>query len=217
MSESRDIDGWPKLEARMASATEVHAFGQATLIYNYLEEVTGRMLVYYLPTDIEFSEALFHRMGNPDRMLLLTRLIEGQERDSDIIEALKHFIRCYDICTENRNILMHASLEPRTSPDILPLSKRSKDMRVGKIFFQDEMGDVFDYGTRLKLWLTYRSDHDPELAKMMGWPSYPARPPLPDKPQKPRKLSLFQPPKDQPSDTSPPAPSQGMRPGGSKG
>jgi hypothetical protein len=204
-------DVWPKLEARIASVAEVHAFGHATLIYNWLEEVAGRIFVYYLPTDTEFSESLFHKMGNPDRMLLLARLIEQQERDSGAIDALNHFRVCYDICTENRNILMHSSVESRTSLDLLPLSKRSKNMQVGKVFFQlsltdiraaaDAMGDIFDYGTRLKLWLTYRHDHDPDL--------WPAPTPLPEKPRKPRKLSSSQPPADHTTSSPQPVPSLG--------
>jgi hypothetical protein len=209
MIESDAVDGWPSRLTRMASVAEVHAFGQVTLIFNYLEETVGKIFVHFLPAEISFSEALFHKMSNPDRMLLLLELIKGNERDPEVKTALEHLLWCYDVCNENRNILMHASVESRSSPDFLPMSKRSKNAKVGRIFFHlslpdlrataDGMGAVFDFGTRLRIWLAHRDSPSPETAKLMNWPDPPQRPPLPDKPPKPRKLTPFQPPKDQPA------------------
>jgi hypothetical protein len=206
MIEFDSLDGWPSRTYRIANVAEVHAFGQVTLAYNFLEETVGMIFAHYLPTEKTFSEAIFHKLNNPDRMLLLSELIERNESDPAVTTALSHFLRCYDICNENRNILAHAIIEARAHrlPNFIPVSKRSKDAKVGRVFFHfslsdlrgiaDSIAEVFNYGTRLRIWLAYRSDPKPETAKLMVWPAPPQRPPLPEKPQKPRKLPPFPPP-----------------------
>jgi hypothetical protein len=191
-----DAIDWPAENKRLASAAEVHAFGYISLIFNYLESTAGHLFGHYLPMSVSVCDSIYHRLNNADRIFLLHQIIEENERDSAVKDAVSYYLNCYDICTENRNTLVHASIEVRDSPDMLPISKRSKAAK--EILFHlslgelrsvaDQMGNVFDYGTRLLMWLFQRNNPTDERAKLMGWSLPPTQPSLPDKPSKPRKL-----------------------------
>jgi hypothetical protein len=46
----RAINGWPKKTARLGTVAQIHALGQITINYNYLEESVGFMFVILMPT-----------------------------------------------------------------------------------------------------------------------------------------------------------------------
>jgi hypothetical protein len=105
MDDSGSIDGWPSKQ--LGTVAQVHALGQITLVYNYLQEAFTLLFTLCMPTRSDFSEALFHKLNNRDRINLLYAVIDKNEMEEDVREALHYGLLCYDVCTENRNILMH--------------------------------------------------------------------------------------------------------------
>jgi hypothetical protein len=215
------LNGWPEYKRQIASVEFIHALGQITLTYNYLEETIGMIFARFIHLRDKESEALYHRLNNYDRLALLTSFVEASSEPDKVKAAVLHLLGCYDICTENRNILMHTFAAPPDSSDITRLSKRARRDTARKIHFHitaaelkaiaDEMMDIFDAGCMLHMWLV--TGRDPrrtiEHSDFMGYPRPPEPAPLPAIPPKPRKLAPFEPPKDQKAGSPPPEPSQG--------
>lgn len=219
MDDPNTLDGWPPFEGQLASVPFVHAIGQISLMYNFLEDPIGTIFTIYMPTKSDFAEGLYHKLNNRDRVDLLMAIIEQNEQNQEAKSALLHLIRCFDICTENRNVLAHVIVEAAHSgTGGFPLSKKARNDPRRTIKFRitvtelrqmaDEMMVTFDYATRLAFWFMQRSRPDLNLAKAMGWPDPPAPAPLPNKPPKPRRLIPSQPQANREGDPLPPSPSQ---------
>jgi hypothetical protein len=162
MSAPDSLEEWPSTEGKLADAPFVHAIGQISLIYNFLEESAGMIFALCMPTTPAFSETLFHKMNNRDRIDLLSAIIETREQDEEAKSSLLHFINSYDICTDNRNILSHVIVEAaRLSADTIPLSKKARNNASRTVTFHvslqelrqvaDELGKYFDSMPKPKL------------------------------------------------------------------
>jgi hypothetical protein len=145
----------------------------------------------------EYAENLFHRMNNRNRVDLLRAIVEASPRQKEAKDVISHALYCYDICTDNRNILMHAVSESEDQTGILKLSKRAKKDSARLVNYDvplsdlkrvaDECFDTLMFAARLSLSLM---DQD-----RVAWGSLTDRKPrpLPDKLPPPRKLTPSQP------------------------
>ncbi len=111
MTDPNASDGWPPFGSQLASVPFVHAFGQTSLAYNLLEDMMGMIFTSSMPTKTAFSEGLFQKLNNRDRMNFLKAVIDHNEKHEPAKSAFLYLITCFDICTENRNILMHVIVE----------------------------------------------------------------------------------------------------------
>lgn len=211
------LDGWPSDYARMATVAQTHALGQITLIYNVLEEQFSRVFKRCLPTKEEFSERLFHNLNSRDRLDLLTAIIENSSRDKEAKAAILHLLLCYDICTENRNIIMHSVGFNSSEDDLLHLSKKASKDPSRDIKFRvplsdlrmiaDDMEEAYRFALRLEFWLITQDDpwppHRNQLIAEETYQKieelYALLSTLPQKPRKPRKLTTFPPEANQTS------------------
>jgi len=64
MEDTKAFDDWPSWQAQMGTVAQVHALGQITLMYNYLEEAMGFLFTMCMPTGQDFSISLFHKLNN---------------------------------------------------------------------------------------------------------------------------------------------------------
>jgi hypothetical protein len=113
---------WPAPENQLAPNDYLAALGQATFVYNMLESMMGSVFVACAPVETEAARALFHKLNNRDRVDLLTDFVNHNEKDAAVKRIILSCINYYDICTENRNILMHAIyFNPNLKPDQSPL------------------------------------------------------------------------------------------------
>jgi len=98
---------WPPEQYRLAPNDYLAALGQLTFVYNMLESMMRNIFIKYLPFAEDYARMLFHKLNNRDRIDLLSAFVKENEKDNDVSEAILYCINCFDICTENRNILMH--------------------------------------------------------------------------------------------------------------
>ena len=220
MNERKDLDGWPSERDQIASVPYIHAFGQVTLSYNMMEIMMGNLFTTCVPMELDFAERLFHKLNNRERIDLLSALVRTNEKESEAREAILHCIRCYDICTDNRNILMHVTLDDLDATAVLLKKRASQDPTRDIIFHvpltdlrlvADQIGQTFQYTYDLFIWLLRREAHGFHLkgvTTLLGDLATVPPGPLPDRPPKPRKLTPYQPPEADAGTQSPPQPSE---------
>ncbi|QIG95480.1 MULTISPECIES: hypothetical protein [unclassified Bradyrhizobium] len=179
-----DPDGnWPTSFNRIASSAQLEALGQITLMFNYLEEGIGTIFKAVMPTDTDFSNRLYHKLNNRDRIDLLSAIAKTTCRDG-VQEEIIYLLNCYEICTENRNILQHAILES-ADEDIISLSKkatrdpnRQNEFRIPLTELRgvaDDMAELFVYTMRLQAMIDARADPS-TTASLAASPDRPPKP-----------------------------------------
>jgi hypothetical protein len=197
---------WPLPEHQLAPNNYLAALGQATFVYNMLESMMSSVFPSCAPLEIEAARTLFHKLNNRDRVDLLTDFVTHNEKDKQVKSVILHYINCYDICTENRNILMHAIyFNPNLQPDQSPLLvKKAKNDYKREIHFDvplqelrnvaDGMVRSFQLAMELYGFLARRIFLNalPPTNPATGYPKIGPNP-LPDILPKPHKLIPYQP------------------------
>jgi hypothetical protein len=217
MASRYQIGGWPRRPNVYGNVAQVHAIGQITLAYNWLEEGLDYIFQICMPVEKEFSQRLFHKMNNRDRIDLLSAIVKSSRFHADAKDRLNYLIQCYDICTENRNILLHASFQEAYA-GVLHLAKRSKNDPIKRNRFKipladlrrvaEEMHELYSFTLDLMVWLQFRKAFHSKYRNSLKIPPlneipYPkmrhvleAVPDfgttLPQKPRKPHKLTPSQ-------------------------
>jgi hypothetical protein len=185
------------------------AFGKINLTYNLLETMMGTVFEECAPLHREFARQLFHKLNNRDRVDLLTAFIQKNERDKNLQELLEAFVLHFNICTENRNILMHVTMLYADETISKWKKLASKDpMRVIEFhasladlnMVANQMAETFKFGYALSNFTFFRAH--PKLAEFGV-----IRATLPEKPHKPHTLTPYQPEEAHRADPSPPRPS----------
>jgi hypothetical protein len=177
----------------------MHALGVAAANYNSLEYMFQVLFEYY--TGFEYaaaSQQLFSHLGtNQKRVDIQSRLITYKERKSpDVANGVQYFLDGFDICAENRNLLMHGRIfEGSTRTDLVLQKYARKDptrlnymhLTVGDIRrVADEFHNYEVYGARVYLWLAAR----PTGGKLIFVGDGETEPTWPKKPLTPDKLNL---------------------------
>lgn len=189
MSDPKSIGDWPSENNWIANAAHVHAIGQFSLAYNNLEELFGYVFSCTFPADGDYSETLFHTLNNRKRIDMMEALFKFHEREhKELLDRVLYALRCFDICTANRNTVMHAvtEYEVGSTPESLRLRKKARNNPLRDASYEitletlrkvaDDTMVVYDYWAKLFLWLSERRDGKPLL-------------PLPDKPPEPYRLN----------------------------
>lgn len=228
MGSRYQIGGWPRRPNIYGNVAQVHAIGQITLAYNNLESYLDLIFQFCMPTDKDFSERLFHKLNNKDRIDLLVAVIRSSHFHPQAKDRLNHLLQCYGICTENRNILLHATSEEAYA-GVFHLSKRSaNDPAVTNRFkipladlrlVAEQIHEISEYVIQLLFWLTVRKGLPGSYrGSLLIQPlekitrstlrrvlqAVPEIATLPEKPPKPRRLVPSAPPLVPPSWKRPP-------------
>jgi hypothetical protein len=186
---------WPSEGGRITDDAHIHALGQMTLLYNYLEETLAWIFIELFPAKKDFAEKLFHDANNRQRVDILREIVLHSEEDVDVRDCILFALRAFDICTDNRNILSHSVLVDTSEPQLsrIRLSKRrSKKLRELVDFdiplsdlrgVADDIGRIFVFMILLLDFLTDRKDvrRGERMAEENNL--------LPEKPSQPRKLN----------------------------
>jgi len=183
------IIDWPIGRNKIESPAHVHAFGMIALNASMLEESLFLLLLTYLPIQRESATRLIGDMNNRDRSDWFRALIETNEKTPDMADRMIHAILCFDICIDNRNMLihaLHAGTDKLTAT--MRLTKRARSNPLREIRFEvsiaalrkiaDEIGSTLNY--MLDWWFHKTNPLDPPR-------------PLPEKPPRPDRLTIPQP------------------------
>ncbi len=211
MSDTDKFSGWPG-GRRFADDAHLHALGQMALAYNRLEWSFGILFSIHFPAAPAYSEDLFHSINNRRRIDLLRAVVTHNEKDEQVKELVLHALACFDICTDNRNILMHAMASTSSNTEILALEKRASNNSSRLINFEVPLTDlrrVADDCSAIVWFIVglsrFAMDRD---MRSWGKATRPEPLPLPDKPPRPHKLTPSQPPKADADETPPPQSSE---------
>lgn len=185
---------WPSKRNTIAGLEYLQAIGQITLMYNFLEEMFCFLFCASFPASRKFAEEFFVDLNNRKRVDLFKATATFQEKDPVILGHLLFAMKCHDICTDNRNIVMHASTDDKDqdSQVVKLIERASHDVTKFNEYHlsleeirgvADEIAATFTFVARLFRYLKQRED---EVTPNT----------LPDRPPQPRKLSPFQPAKE---------------------
>lgn len=129
-------DQWPPDDDRAASDEFLIAFGQITLLYNLLQTMMERIFEASAPLESDYAKLLFHRLNNRERIDLFSAFIRKNERDEKARDVMLECILHYDVCTENRNILMHVIADGLSEATGSPrFTKRPHKIQAAKLNF----------------------------------------------------------------------------------
>ncbi len=172
-----------------------HAIGVTTAIWNLLEDSVHTYVVQLsgIGKDSPLLP-LLERTGNVSKADLLPKLAATQDWELEAIVGLEHFVRAFNICRENRNIMMHS----RLATDGAGAFYMQKTSNTGAFLTFDsdhevlrrvamEMSDYLEYLPALMNAGWKRTKWGKMIAKARGVTEE-QLPPLPDKPPLPRKL-----------------------------
>jgi hypothetical protein len=123
----------------------------------------------------------------------MTELVKHNEKDLALAEQVLFAINCYDICTENRNILLHATnANTNYETMVIELRKRASKNPLRELQFEvplellrrvaDEMSQTLEFVSAL--WYFQFQKTNPYAHEQV---------PLPEKPPNPHKLTPSQP------------------------
>lgn len=185
---------WPRYE--IGHKDYIFALGVISANFNKLEGGLRLQFAINVRLSADAVNFLFARLDNSQRIMLIRHCLTELPYNEQEKHAIDHFMKGYAICTENRNILLHAEVYYGAAAD----SKRKrmmfyKDSKKPPHFpnryipslivlrrIADAMHDFSEYGFELAMMLrdTYWMEEELGLKNL--------RRPLPDKPPLPKPL-----------------------------
>lgn len=158
------------------------------------------LLIQRLPMAREVAAPLVQNLNNRERADWLRGLAAADERDPAVTELYAHAILCFDICVDNRNMLIHALYEGTDAVTAkMKLTKKARNDPLREIKFQVsleelrkaavEMGNTVNFMIELYGYMRARRSRD-----QYGVPAI--LPPLPQKRARPDRLTIPPPPED---------------------
>lgn len=188
----------------------VHALGAFCLFYNRLEAGLLHMTLDLLAWRGDFDSGflLHHRLHNIDRTdLLKSRIAYLYGDDHKRQDAFGYGVACFLICSQNRNILLHAAAtydNDDTSALVLFKFRRDRPLLSDQAFYRLSLTDLREltedvvatdrYLDNLRLYYAWQESPFEEMRSV----------PWPEKPRKPRTLTRLVRPSSHTSSSSPP-------------
>lgn len=99
---------WQEITNKVGSAEQLEAMGAVASLYNDLEYTFFGLLTGLSNGEFESSRAQFLSMRNPARLALFRKQLQQTTEPGYSVERLSHFADCFEICAQNRNLLMHS-------------------------------------------------------------------------------------------------------------
>lgn len=187
---------WPSERDEIADSEHLQAIGQFALTYNFTEEILTDLFRLYFPARDEYSISLYHSLNNRERIEILGEIVANNEGHKTFREYIEKALLYFDICTDNRNLVLHSTTEIDSGlPEKIRLSKRSRnnpnemnlyDLSLAELRqVADDTANTFVFISDLIQWIDARN----ESAVNAPLPT------LPEIPPQPLRLSPSRPPK----------------------
>jgi hypothetical protein len=200
MPKPPNSSGWPPRFRELAPNTHLHALGTIAAVYNELEFSLFCLFELYSLLDDEIAGPLFQGMTNANRTDFLGRCLDAKHGGDPVGEAGRYFIRCFSLCAENRNFLMHSTLHPGQRSNETQFMKSAKrgsntimlnaNLKILRSV-ADSMFDVDTYGTGLFSFVALTAPWSKQVITNLKFngveyvPTLPRRPALPESLWKP--------------------------------
>lgn len=84
------------------------AIGSVILRWSDVEHKFDNLLWLYLSDDYKVARIVSSSLTAQAKADILFRLVEELEKNKKVAGHIKHAIRCYNICRENRNLIAHS-------------------------------------------------------------------------------------------------------------
>jgi hypothetical protein len=186
---------WPFYDS--GPSEHVHALGVVSVNYNQLEWLLLTFHVHFLRADHSVTNLIFQKTPTNVRLQVLDQLAARTVTDPEIRDHIKHFIKGYKLCADNRNVLMHSQLlYGRESDEVFPATKFSKAGKLAS--YELTLPDIRRVADEIFEWATYGG----QTVSYAFWKRRPvtpgaAPPPSPKKPALPKNLEAMYPPSRQ--------------------
>ena len=118
---------WPPASRRIADSEHLKAIGLFSLSFNYAEDVLRDIFIDTFPASEKYASRLFNELNNRKRIDMARELVIHGSYEERAKETILAALLQFDICTDNRNIVMHATNDIDSSSEVLRLAKRSRN------------------------------------------------------------------------------------------
>jgi hypothetical protein len=159
---------WPPKFYEGSSAPHMEALGIIAAIYNHLEYTLFVLISVYSQLDNDVAKSLFERISNEQRLKFLRDCNENRTKDNPMHKHVIHFMKCFGIVADNRNVLMHSMILGSDDDEkILRFYKSSraaptiyKELKLDVSVLREvafNLQDVDEYGSNIWLWCNVRA------------------------------------------------------------
>jgi hypothetical protein len=173
-------------------ADYAHAVGVFALRYNALEHAVFAIFCKYAPGNYEAQARLYAALHNKQRRDLISDLTRTEDSIA-ASDAVAHAMECFNVCSENRNILLHAAPVPHlhgSEKFVMFKASTNKPQNITLYEFTvEQVRGAADsvLATEIYIWGIVEYWHRFANTLLLTSP-----PSLPDKPHVPCRLSSFQ-------------------------
>jgi hypothetical protein len=107
-------------------AAYFHAIGVLSVAWNALERLVETAVAQMLRIDDDTSSLIVANLGNGTLPEAAARLARNVDRRPDLIDCVDHLVKGFDVCRQNRNIVVHSELGFNAMANKARLFKRSR-------------------------------------------------------------------------------------------
>jgi len=186
------VEEWPNYYWALPE-DQIHAIGVISLNHNRLERIFREMFIYCTGE----TESIFHQLTNKKRIKKIEELLDCTSRP-DYRQAVIDFLKAYDICTDNRNAIMHA-FSPGSHT-----SRSTGETGILLVKYDNKTGQPLHYpanrdllravADEMNAWCSYGADINSRLRNLdafqAGGHDPATLPALPNKPDEPAKMDF---------------------------
>jgi hypothetical protein len=169
---------------------QMHALGVVAANFNGLEFSFLCIFSHYFDFS-DRSGVLFQNFKNNFRVDTLRAIIESYEKQPLASMHVEHFLLGFEICADNRNLLMHSEIELAPESSELRMSKGTKSDPFTRMFAQfdlptlrkvaDDIMNFEEYGHEITIYLDESLRKQMKAEKTHVHIASLQKPPLPDR------------------------------------
>lgn len=174
-------DNWPGSLDLPGPSALLEAVGAFALLYNRLEVGLYSFLSFYLADKPETAMQIWISLHNRERVDLI-KTMAAEYDDEDAVEVVGHAMLHFDLCCENRNLLLHAIPFQQDEQSVVLIkttSKLPKQMSAYLFTLEETRAAVLDAAASVQFqiaalgWLMWRREHPDALYPPLHIPAAP--------------------------------------------
>jgi hypothetical protein len=184
MSDNTKLD-WPRYNVGPRECMFV--LGVIGVNYAHLEFALAAMFATVTGMGMDTVGPLLPKIRNNVRLDLMRERLPGHRWPEEVIEHVRHFINGFNVCADNRNLLMHSNIFTLSTDEIILFknSNSGKGITCNPTLAElrqvaDDMHTFFGYGLALSNAINWN---------LIAPKPHPSPLPWPDKPTSPNRLN----------------------------